>query len=71
MSKVKKKDLKKYVEKHGGELVRLKDGNYDIRRRDRSRNIGKPDSSGKWARSQLERAWGDATGIKKPDAGEL
>ncbi|MFC5047400.1 hypothetical protein ACFSTE_07265 [Aquimarina hainanensis] len=67
MSKVKKSDLQEYVEDQGGSLVKLTNGNYNIRKGDKSINIGKPDSSNKWAEAQLRRAWGDATGIPKPD----
>ncbi len=66
MPKIKKSDLEEYVESKGGELVKLSNGNYDIRGPNGSKNIGKPDSSNKWASAQLERALGDATGIAKP-----
>jgi len=66
MRKVKVKEIQKYVEEQGGTLVRLTNGNYNIRSGGRSRNIGKPDSSGKWGCTQLKRAWGDSTGIAKP-----
>ncbi|ARV05242.1 hypothetical protein BTO04_00395 [Polaribacter sp. SA4-10] len=68
MSKVKKKDLETYITQYGGTLVQLKNGNYNIRNGEKSVNIGKPDSSNKWASAQLERAWGDATDIPKPDS---
>ncbi|MCT4636703.1 MAG: hypothetical protein N4A72_03250 [Bacteroidales bacterium] len=67
MSKIKKRDLEDYLAEHDGSLVKLTNGNYDLRGPNGSRNIGKPDSSNKWASAQLVRAWGDATGIPKPD----
>jgi hypothetical protein len=71
MPKVNKKALQEYVESHGGQLVKLKNGNYNIRHGQRSVNIGRPDGSNKWNTAQLERAWGDATGIPKPGLNEL
>ena len=67
MSKIKKSELIEHVEAHGGTLVQLTNGNYNIRNGELSVNIGKPDSSNKWNAAQLTRAWGDATGIPKPD----
>ncbi len=64
--KINKKDLKDYLKDNGGDLVMLTDGNYNIRKDGRSRNIGRPDSGGRWSAYQLTRAWGQACGIPKP-----
>ncbi|WP_299265740.1 hypothetical protein [uncultured Psychrosphaera sp.] len=70
MSNVKTKDLQEYVEGHGGELVQLTNGNFNIRKGELSVNIGKPKNN-RWDDAQFRRAWGDATGIPAPQPGEL
>jgi hypothetical protein len=65
MAKVKIRDVKTWVEQHQGELVQLTNGNYNIRGPNGSANVGKPGTDNKWDSAQLQRAWGDATGIPK------
>jgi hypothetical protein len=69
MAKVSLGDLREYVESQGGELVRLSNGNYNIRKGMKSANIGRPDGGNRWDTAQLLRAWGDATDIPRPDWG--
>ncbi len=66
MPKMRIRDVQTYVADHGGELVQLTNGNFDVRGPNGSRNVGKPGTDGKWDEAQLQRAWGDATGIPKP-----
>ena len=63
MPKISLRDLSNYASEHNGSLEQTSNGNYNLRGPNGSKNIGKPDSSNKWASAQLTRAWGDATGI--------
>ncbi len=65
MPKVRIRDLQDHVTQNGGQLVELTNGNFNIRGPNGSSNVGKPGSDGKWDAAQLQRAWGDATGIPK------
>ena len=64
-SKISKSDLEKHCKLHGGSLEDTKKNYWNIRNGTKSANIGRPDTSGKWAAAQLQRAWGDATDIPK------
>ena len=71
MSKVKTKDLEAYLSSHNGSLVQTNNGGtYNMRGPNGSANIGKP-SNNRWEHQQLQRGWGDATGIPKPRNGEI
>lgn len=64
MSKWSVKEVKDHVESHGGTLVTLTNGNFNIRKGSKSANIGKPGTGTKWEDAQLQRAWTE-TGIPK------
>jgi hypothetical protein len=70
MAIVSTKDLRSYIEQHGGTLVELTNGNYDIRGPNGSANIGRPKNN-RWDTDNITRGWGDATGIPKPKPGDL
>jgi len=64
-AKISKSDLEKHCKANGGSLEDTKKNYFNIRKGTKSVNIGRPDTSGKWAAAQLTRAWGDASGIPK------
>jgi len=66
MAKVTVKEVQTYVQQNGGTVERLTNGNYNIRKGEKSINVGKPGGDNKWDVVQLRRAWGDATGIPNP-----
>ena len=66
--KVKSAKVAAHVKKHGGSLFQLKNGQYNIRKGNKSVNIGKPNGNNQFVTQQLFRAWGDsATGIPNPN----
>ena len=66
MGKVTVKEVQRYVQQNGGSLVQLTNGNFNIRKGEKSIHVGKPGTDNKWDVSQLRRAWGDATDIPNP-----
>lgn len=64
MPKMTRKDLEKYLKEHKASLG-PGTGGFTIRGPKGSANIGRPQGNG-WDMAQLQRAWGDATGVPKP-----
>ncbi|HZC72255.1 MAG TPA: hypothetical protein VE442_16290 [Jatrophihabitans sp.] len=64
MAKRSVREVQDHVKANGGTLVKLTNGNYDIRKGTKSANIGKPGTGTKWEDAQLQRAW-TLTGIPK------
>lgn len=56
-------DIQEHVEAHGGTIVKLTNGNFNIRHGQKSANIGRPTGT-KFDDAQLQRAWTE-TGIPK------
>ena len=63
MAKRTLKEIQTHVEGHGGSIVTITNGNYNIRKNTSSANIGKP-TGNKFDDAQLQRAWTE-TGIPK------
>jgi hypothetical protein len=66
MAVVTTREVTQYLGQHAGQLVPLTNGNYDVRGPSGSANVGKPKNN-RWDTAQFRRAWGDSTGIPKPD----